>query len=256
MPPIAVEVVELLARRVTLLRFLREEPRLKRDLADELSVSRSTVDRAVRNLEAHDFVARGESVSLTLEGRLALEAFERFTETVESLDDAAPVFEPLSADTRIDTALVQSANVVRSDSVSPQRPFVSYQELLEEATAVQGFSPAVLEENVRLFHDRIVEDGVSVDLTVAPDVLDELVSTHSDPVEAALDTGRLTLRRADPTVEYALMLVEQPERTVVCALVYGDRGLAGALHNDDPEAVRWARRVLDGVQADAETVSL
>jgi len=59
MPSQAVEVVELLARRATLLRLLRERPRLKRELAEELSVSRSTVDRAVRNLEATDYVARG-----------------------------------------------------------------------------------------------------------------------------------------------------------------------------------------------------
>ena len=85
----------------------------------------------------------------------------------------------------------------------------------------------------------------------ARDTLEELVSEHADAVEASLDTGRLTLRSATETLEYALMLVEQPERTVACALVYANNGIAGAICNDSPDAVRWTEGVYERLRAEA-----
>ncbi len=246
------DAVALLDRRAELLRSLRDDARTKQELAAAQSVSRSTVDRAVRDLEAAGFVARDGGVSLTPQGRVAFDAYEQFIATLNALDDASDVLDPLPADEPLDGALLRDANVVRPDPVAPQRPYLAYQSVLEDATAVRGFVPAVLDENVPRFRERIVDDEVPVDLTVAPAALDELVSTHADAVGACLDTGRLTLRRANETLDYALVLVEQPDSTVVCALVYDDRGLAGVLRNDGRRAVRWAEDVYERLRADAE----
>ena len=252
MPSIAVEVVELLARRVTLLRLLREEPRLKRDLADELSVSRSTVDRAVRNLEAHDFVTRGESVALTLEGRLALDAFERFTGSVDSLDDASNVLDPLPRTTTLDVALLRDATVVTPGRDAPERPSASFLEEAERATAIRGYASAVLPSVAPVFYERVVDHGATVDLTLPESVLEELLATHGDLVDAALDSGRLTLRTATDTLDYSLLVLEQDDRTLASALVYGNSGLEGVVKNDDDDAVRWADRTCDRLREAAE----
>lgn len=246
------DAVALLARRAELLRSLRDGSPTKRELAAAQSVSRSTVDRAVRDLEAAGLVEREDGVSLTLQGRLAFDVYEQLTETLDALDDASGVLDPLPPDATLDGALLRGASVARPDPVAPQRPYLAYQSALEGATAVRGFAPAVLDENVPRFRERIVEDEVPVDLTVAPAALDELVSTHSDAVETCLDTGRLTLRRADETLDYGLVLAERPDATVVCALVYDDRGLAGVLRNDERRAVRWAEDVYERLRADAE----
>lgn len=244
--------IDVLARRAELLDALRDGPRSKPDLVSAWSMSRSTVDRAVRTLESRGFVERADCVSLTLQGRLALDAYEELAELVTAIEDATPVLDVLSPATAFDAALLRDANVVRPDPVAPQRPYVAYQELVEDATAVRGFVAAVLEENVPVFRERIVDDDVHVDLTLSPDALDELVSSHADAIEESMATGRLTLRRADETLEYALMLVEQADRTLACALVYGDNGLAGTIHNDDPDAVRWAERVYERLRRQAE----
>lgn len=249
------DAIEVLAQRAELLRALRDGPRTKRELVESWSVSRSTVDRAVRNLESWEFVERADGVALTLRGRLALEAYEELADTVAAVDAAGVVLDPLPADATIDRSLLCGATVVGPDPVSPQRPFVSYQELVEDATAVRGYAPAVLEDNVPVFRDRIVEDGLTVDLTLSPDALDELVSAHADTVDEVLATDHVTFRRATTTLEYALMLVEQGGRTVVCALFYGDRGLVGTLHNDSSDAVQWAEGVYERIREDAEPLN-
>lgn len=245
------DAIEVLVRRAGVLRALSDGVSSKRDLVDDVSVSRSTVDRAVRVLESHGFVDRNDGLVLTLRGRLALDAYEEFTATVDALEETGAVLAPLAADATLDTRLLRDATVVRPTPVSPQRPYVSYQRLVEDATAVRGFAPVVLEDNVPMFREKIVGEGIEVDLTVAPDALEELVSEHADAVEAALDSGRLTLRRATETLDYALMLVEQPEHTYACALVYADNGFAGTIYNDSPDAVRWTEGVYDRLRREA-----
>ncbi|WP_232701357.1 helix-turn-helix transcriptional regulator [Halobacterium wangiae] len=256
MPSQAVEVVELLARRATLLRLLRQAPRLKRDIAEELSVSRSTVDRAVRNLESHNYVVREETVSLTLEGRLALDAFERFTGSIGGLDDASEVLGRLPAAASLDVAMLRDATVVTPDRDAPQRPIASFVEEAERATAVRGFGSAVLPTVVSVFHDRIVYHDAVFDLTVPDGVLDELLSTQGDVVDECLDAGGLTLRTATSGLDYSLMIVEQRDRTVACALVYGDSGLAGVVKNDNDDAVRSADCVYERVRENASDLPI
>lgn len=246
------DVLEELARRSDLLRALASGPRSKRDLVASLSRSRSTVDRAVRELESYGFVERDDGVALTLRGRLVLDAFDDFANTVDAVADADTLLDPLPAGATLDPILLRDATVVGPDPVSPQRPFTAYQNLVYDAVEIRGFAPAVLQDNVDVFRDRIVEQGLSADLTVSPDALDELVTTHADPMDEALASGNLTLRRATTTLEYGLMLVEQAERTVVCALFYDERGLVGSLHNDSPDAVRWAEGVYERLRNDAE----
>lgn len=247
----AADAIDVLVRRTDILGVLRRGPRSKRELVDEVSVSRSTVSRAVRALESFGFVDRDGEVTLTLQGRLALDAYEEFADAIDALDKAGGVLEALSAETTFDVRLLRGATVVQPGRVSPQRPYVSYQHLVEDAEAVRTFAPVVLEEDVPILRDRIVENGVDVDLTVAPDALEELVSGHADAVEAALDSGHLTVRRATETLAYGLVLVEQPERTVACALVYANNGIAGTIYNDSPDAVRWAEGVYERVRSEA-----
>jgi len=103
----------------------------------------------------------------------------------------------------------------------------------------------VLPSVVSVFRDRIVDHDAVFDLTVPESVLDELLASQRGVVEECLDSGRLTLRTASTSLDYSLLLVEQRDRTAVCALVYGDSGVAGVVKNDTDDAVRWADRVYE-----------
>lgn len=246
------EAVELLARRADLLARLRGGPRTKPELADALPVSRSTVDRAVRELETHDLVERGDAVSLTLAGALALDAYEEFASQLDALGAADSLFAGLPADATVDPVLLRDATVVDPSRVAPQRGVERYRSLVTDADRVRGFVSAVLDTNVPTFRERIVEDGVPVELVLAPDALDVLVSTHGDAVADARATGNLALYRANSTLAYSLMLVDAGATTHVCALFYDDGGQVGLVLNGDPDAVDWAEGVYESLHADAD----
>lgn len=248
----SVEAVELLARRADLLERLRDGPRTKSELADSLPVSRSTVDRAVRELEAHDLVERGDAVSLTLAGALGLDAYERFASQLDALGEADSLFAGLPPDATVDPALLRDAGVVDPSRVAPQRGVERYRSRVADADRVRGYVSAVLDTNVPTFRERIVEDDVPVELVLAPDALDVLVSTHGDAVADARATGNFALYRANSTLGYSLMLVDADATTHVCALFYDDSGQVGLVRNDDPDAVEWAEGVYESLRADAD----
>lgn len=243
---------DLLAQRADLLRAVRGEARPKPELAATLSVSRSTVDRAVRDLETHGLVERSGSVTLTLKGRLALDSYETFAARLHDLNAAETALETLPDDARVDTALFRDATVVEASPVAPQRATEAYRSLAADATRICGYASALLDSTVPTLRDRIVEEGLELELVFAPDVLDELVSSHGSAVADARDTGRLTMLEETDGLAYSLMLVDTPETTHATALFYDDSGHTGLVHNDTPEAVAWAEGVYTELRAAAD----
>lgn len=248
----AVEVLRVLARRADLLSALRNRQHTKPELAETLSVSRSTVDRAIRNLESHGLVERGDAVSLTLTGALALDVYERFADRVATLDEAAPLLNSLPTDATVDFPLLRNAAVVNPTRVAPQRAVETYRSLVADATRVRGFASAVLDSNISTFRERIVEQDVPVELVLAPEALDVLVTSHDDAIAESRASGNLVLYRATTTLDYSLMLVEHGAVTHVCGLFYDDTGRIGLVRNDDSDAVAWAADVYESLRADAE----
>lgn len=245
------ETVELLARRAPLLRALRDGPHEKRDLVATLPISRSTVDRAVRNLETKDLVERNDALSLSLPGRLAIDAYDEFVGYVDDLESVRRVLESLSVDATVDRPLVEGATVVSPDRTSPERHAVALLEEFENATNIRGYSSAVMPTYVDLLHERIVDDGLTLELTLSSDLLDELLSAAAERVNEALSTDRLWFFEATTTLEYSLFVVKQPERTLVAAPVYDDHGRSGVVFNDTRAAVEWAEGVYETIRDSA-----
>lgn len=248
--------LDLLAQRAELLRVVRDGPASKPELTDGLGVSRSTVDRAVRRLEARGFVERAAgSVSLTLKGRLVLDSYETFAAHFAGVAAADNLVASLPDDARVAPVLFRDATIVEATTVAPQRPTEAYRSLVADATRVRGYASRLLDSTVPTLRDRIVDSDLALDLVLDSAVLDALLGGHGDAVAEALDTGRLTLRQADDGLSYSLMVVETPTVTHACALFYDDSGHTGLLYNDDPDAVDWAEGVCGALREDAETLS-
>lgn len=252
MPGDSAETVELLARRAPLLRVLRDGAREKRELVAALPISRSTVDRAVRNLETSNLVERNDEISLTLPGRLAIDAYDDFVGYVDSLESGRSVLGSLPVDATVERPLVEGATFVSPDRISPERHAVAFKAELEDATDVRGYSSALVPTYVDVLHERIVDDGLTVELTLSPDLLDELLAEAAERVNEALSTDRLRFFEATATLEYSLFVLEQPDRTLVAALVYDDQGRSGVLFNDSKAAVEWAEDVYEPIRESAE----
>jgi len=98
-------------------------PTRKPELVDQLSASRSTVDRAVDELQQAGLVDRtGSSYVANFAGREALAAHDAYLDRVDALVAAQGVLDPLPPDVDVDPAALDGAQVVESTPAAPDSP--------------------------------------------------------------------------------------------------------------------------------------
>ncbi|MFB6125002.1 MAG: helix-turn-helix transcriptional regulator [Halanaeroarchaeum sp.] len=248
-------VVELLVRRRAMLAALREGPSTKRELETTLDVSRSTVDRAVRQLEGVDLVRREHgAIALTLPGRLVHDGLAEFVAGFEGVQRASTMLADLDADVSVPFALFPDAMVIEATKASPHLPVVALRQFLDDARTVESVATALHPDYVDAYRDIVVEQGTEAEIVVQTGVLDELLATYWQPVEEALDTGRVTFYETDAESVVSLKIAET-DTEEVAILVYGDRGVEGFVRSDNRRAVEWAREEYERIREGAQLVA-
>jgi predicted transcriptional regulator len=233
------DLADVLATRHRFLRALADEPASKRSLEDRLDVSRSTVDRAVRDMESWSLVAYDErEYYLTPAGRYGLDVHESTTARLDAVVAAADVLAALRHETPLDAAFVAGADVVRA---SPQTPDAVVSRLLESVQAaehVDGVAPVALTGHLDTFYEEATAGGGQVRMFIEAKLFDHLVTAPNDPLQSAIEDPNVRLERATVPFEFGLWIADDSEAGVV---VYTETGVKAVLVNDAPAAVAWAR---------------
>lgn len=249
------ELVSTLARRQELLAELAEGEREKPDLVAACSASRSTVNRAIRDLETLGVVERrAGGYGLTLAGRLLVERFADLTAAMADVVAAGDLLSALPPDALVDPRLLRGASVSRSREPAPNRPLDHAVELVESADRLRGFLPAItLPRLPRLFHDRVC-DGLDAELVYEGRLVDEVLAEQTELVAEMVAHGFRAFRA--PELPFGLLVTEDDEGEHVCVAVYGERAdLRGVVHNDSPPAVEWARECYAAYREEATEIT-
>lgn len=240
--PDADVIRQAVARRRGLLTRVSGTGVRKSALCEELDVSRSTVDRGVRELERLGLVERNEGrVQLTLSGRLALEAHDDLQERIRGIAAATTPLSTLPADVDFDTVVLEDASVVLPDPSDPYRPVTYLTELTEHSERIRSYAPAFVPPQVEVYRRSILENDLVAEVVVTDQVLSRLVADHAETLEATLRTDRLELLRTEEQVPYGIVLGESPSKNRMGVSVFSDTGMAGYIGNDTESAVEWAR---------------
>ncbi|WP_256296618.1 tetratricopeptide repeat protein [Haloarchaeobius salinus] len=261
--------LDVLTKRLGVLRRLCEGAAYKRDLVGELDQSRSTINRAIDDLASVDLVERtDDGFTATLAGRLALERLGAFQIDLDDIVAAEAVVDPLPFDAPLDTAAVAGSRAVPATDPAPYRPLEGFHDDLATATRYRALLPSLDDpRHVRLLYEHVATDGRPAELVVAPEVLDTLRSEFPRRMAAMAEADGFRLFVGD-VPPFALALVEDeaptddgapvggyptdPE-TTVHVVVFAERGgVHGTLANETHEAVRWATERYDAVRADAD----
>lgn len=243
-----------LDRRHAVLTAVGTEAVDKRELTEQVTVSRSTVDRGVRELERLGLIERvNGGFRRTLVGTLALAEYDRATERLEALAAAADVLSHLPADVEVDPSVLLGADVVEATSETPYRPLSYQNELVRGADRIYACATAVVPPQVEFYYNELVENGLELTVITTDATLDLLVSEHYERLVNALDTGRCEMFLVDEPIHYSVVVAERPAGDEMLVSVYDD-GIVGTIGNSRPEAVAWAEDRVEAYLADAEAV--
>lgn len=251
------EVMTLLSKRRAFLTALSDGPKRKPELVEHCDVARSTVDRAIRELELAGLVERGgNGFTLTVPGRLILDRFFAFEHAVEAICRIDEWLSTLPDAELLPPELFVGAEVTQADMHAPDKALQETIELVSTARRIRGVSPAVHGAYVETFQERIRDDGLETELVFSADALAELATTYADSIVDDLPE-QVTVYRIDELPPLGLMLVDHEDGTTEASFgIYTETGVQVVVRNTSPNAVEWLRREFESYRQRATEITL
>lgn len=250
------EVLKLLSKRRPFLASLYEEPKEKPELATDCDVARSTVGRAIRELELAGLVDRGdEGFELTVSGRLVVDQFREFEHAVDVICEMDEWLSTLPRSDLLPPSMFVGGEVTQSDIHAPDKAMQETLDLVSTARRVRGVSPAVHGAYVETFNERIQRDGLETELVFSADALTELATTYADRLIE--DADGVTIYQIDELPPLGLMLVDHEDGTTEASFgIYTENGVQVVVRNTSPTAVAWLREEFEAYRERATEIEL
>lgn len=237
------ELIRLLTRREEVLRGVGTAGIDKRALVEQLSVSRSTVDRGIRELESAGLLARSaDGYRRTLFGELLLSEYDSFASTADTLCGGRTLLADLPPSFELDPVLLEDATVETASQHAPHHPVTALCSLLDEGRWIQTVFPAVFPQVIDQWLTLCDDEMIRADIVLPDPVVGELVGSHTEPLGQLLDEPCLSLHQVDDGPNYGLVIAESESAATAGVVVMDDRGGARAFIQTDAEAaVSWVR---------------
>ena len=229
-------LADVLRKRAPLLETLADGPLTQRDVRDELGVSRSTVYKALRELESAGLVVgRPEGYALTGLGRLAWRRRDCYLARLDRLTVADRLLASVPLDQRLPLSLFEHGKVYVSGRHAPERPLEQMEARGEVADRLRCFSPSGMPRYLGNIHERVEAGRQTATLVLERPALERL-ETDYERFEAVRSEPDVEFRVVGEELPFALILYDDDE---LGFFAYDDGVLVGAVFSDDPDVVRW-----------------
>ena len=245
------QVREVLRKRGDVLAALSTGRLDKRELVDDVDVSRSTVDRAVTELIETGLVQRvGTEFEVTHAGQLALETYREYRDVTDTLGAAEPLLAAIPDDAPMGTDVLDGGTVTYADPSLPEAALTEVVSRLPEAETLRGFAPVVKTNYVSMLEDAVTEEGLSVEIVVKAATLDSLKHSTAARAEVAefFAADAVEVLATEEELPYALWLLDGPEMEHAGITVHEGGAVVGVLSNERPEAVANYREQYEAIR--------
>lgn len=250
------EFLDAIAGRAGLFECILGGETDKRALERRLSISRSTINRWLSDLQKADIIAEhGNGYHLTLSGRLAYQEYDRFDDRFSAIFNAKPVLRYLPDDVSIDMRLLVDAEIILSSEIAPQEPVLRLEDMVlkAETRTFQGISPVILPRYVEFFHAQIVNNGLEAEFVLEAEVMDYLISANRDDVAEIIESEGGTLARLQTMgLPFGLGIVD--DEGVWVGVHEPGGGFRGAIINTSAAALEWAQELFAEIRNRADVI--
>lgn len=231
-------LVDVAERRLDFLERLVEEPLRKHELVDALGHSRSTVNRAIDELESAGLVAgETDGYRTTLTGRLLARSYRRFLTVADDVHDASEALAPLGSDVRLEPAALRGAETYRAAAPQPYRPLERLDEVLLDTSDVGIALPTLPYPQLLDRCRRAAAAGGSVELVVTDRTYQYARERYDDTLAGLARRDGVTVSVIDD-LDVGVLVADG----TATLLVFDDDGsLHATAESTAPEAIAWAR---------------
>lgn len=255
------EVMSLVAARCDVLECVWTTPHDKRDLVDALDASRSTVDRAVRELEVVALIEwSSDGYTTTPAGRQATTQYRTTVQTLSDILAAQDVLTALPWDCPIGSALFVDADVEYSADTVPYHLPTSIRNQIFAGDRVSICLPKLATPLLLdCCHRGVVHHDSTLEILTSPALFDSLTSDFPGPLADIASSDACTVAvtaTIDALLPFGLVLSESESTTSISVIAYDDQGtIHGTIHNDTDAAIRWATTCYEQIRGGMTNVT-
>ena len=236
----ASDIDDIVTKRRDFLAALCDDPATKPELVDRLDTSRSTVDRAIDDLEAYELVRRpADHYELTMAGKAAYERHRNYLDELSAIGRAREIIGSLSPEVPFSHELLADAEIELAEAHDPHQPLELAAEIMADATRLRKVTPAVFPICVEVLKERAT-DGLALELVLHSDVLDAMLSRYGEDV-TCLEREAHQLYELTEIPPYGLWVADTPDGQHVGLMPHSETGIRGLIVTDDDDACQWGR---------------
>lgn len=242
-----VEIDTVVSNREKILQTLIDHPQSKASMETSLDYSRSTINRAIRELERHELVHYTDGIwKATTLGEIALQARKNYLNTVDTLAENKSLIQDISPGGYVDEALLKDATVHTATASTPDLVMNTFLQYARDASVLHLATPTLFVGFLgELYEQAISGSGSEFCLTVSEAVIEQLQETNYGPVKKIRNNDHVTLRSTDIPFSFGIWKADTSHCGVI---VFTEHGIRGIIVNDTPRALAWAEARYDAVQ--------
>lgn len=236
------DVLDRIAQRIEFLELLSDGEWMTNEIVDELPHSRSTVSRALRQLQETDLIEkRTNGYTVTQHGALLTEQYRDYKSEARSIFGARKLLESLPDDEEVAREFVANARTIGSAESPPFRPLEVISDQIATGRRVHAYLPTLSGPHVlRVFRRLVVEENGSLKLVAATDLGESLLSYYPGILGEIANEGDFDIQFVNGP-SYGIVVSKSPEKREATVTVYSEEGaMQGGLATENDSGVEWA----------------
>lgn len=250
------EVCSVVLKRWGIIESLREESQDKRELVDSVSSSRSTVNRATRELESMGVVEYGEGeYVVTPLGRTIADGFNQVMESVELRLELEPFLRWIPNNQRdFELQQLADAELFLPEPGDPWAMVNRHVTVLGQTDDIRCVLPLVGLHGHEAAYEQIVEAGARGEIVAQPEVVETMKTnpSYAELTKEMAETGRFQMYQYDGQIPYFVGLLDN----IVQIGVDEDGEPRALVETRDPNAREWAANKIEEYKQQADTVEI
>lgn len=250
-----VDLADLVSKRSDILAVLSATSRTKPELVRSTDASRSTVDRAIEELESAGLITREDSrYRATTTAKNLSEVHQSYCSTLETYYEARDVLDTLPHGVDVDAVVFEGASISVAHPRLPNQTLRENLEVARRADSITSTTPVHLQPYGELFAELVLESEFELETVYHPSVLQGYSAECRETLNRMLDSGLTAYERSD-LPHYALWTAECPRERTCGLITYTETGVKASVINRNSAAVEWVARKLDEIIAGATKVT-
>lgn len=241
------DIIDVIGNRWNMLEALHGNPLTKPELETVLGVSRSTVNRAVSELEQAGLIQRSppEGYQITAFGHPIYHLCLRTGRCLSGMYEAHQLGLQLPSGEHGEVTVFDEPTISQPNAHEPDRPLKNLLDRIREARIFRGYSPVVLNQYVDVCYEQARQKDLELELAITSTVRECLETSYKEQLEETLYQTDVNIYETLEQLPFGIAIFYDGSTWETALVLYSETGVSGLVINDNHSALGWAQQIYE-----------